>query len=61
MKLTTELDITPEEARRILGLPEYSWLQETLDCNNNVSAYDSIAEWHKKYNPFFIGTSKPKN
>jgi hypothetical protein len=62
MKLKTELEITPEEARKLMGMPEYSWLQE---CENVAKdqewpsplGFNSIHDWHYKYNPFY---NKPK-
>lgn len=59
MKVKTEVEVTPEEARKLLGMPEYSWLQETLVPDQTKPEYDTYnpwveaIEWHKKFNPMF--------
>lgn len=61
MKLTTELDITPEEARRLLGLPEQSAMQKLQWTLPDPLEFTSFEEWNKTYNPWFIDISKSKD
>jgi len=41
MKFKTEIEVTPEEIKKLIGTPEYNWLNEAV-------------EWTKKHNPFFV-------
>lgn len=57
MKITATIDITPEEVRSMLGMPEYTWLQETIrldqEKGTQYNPWSEAFEWNKKFNPLF--------
>jgi len=59
MKMTVEVDCTPEEARRFLGLPDVSALNEALvkEVQANLHALEP-AELMKNWMAFGLGAQE---